>query len=332
MFKLKLEEIEEKDLIALERDQIPESIRLEFKRELNIDNRKEKAEAAKDVSAMANTAGGRILYGLDEKDLPDGSTVASSICPLTDGSLDHRLEDVLLSSIHPRPRFRTRKIPVNSNTGFVLVVEVYPAYSGDLHMVTGFNESRFYRRGEQRTILMTEPEIREAYARIAASRQALDGSMEQFITTELERVPKTQESVLVIPWFGHNALVNPMRFGHSFGAELASGPLQGNDRSFLLHSLAVVSEGYRSYRPESGDVRDCNRYLAIRRNGLLHLAIATMKKASEGPAHFYAAESLEMIVTALDISAYVLEKAGYWGPVRIVHRLNVDTAAYIKDP
>jgi hypothetical protein len=70
-----------------------------------------------------------------------------------------------------------------------LVVEVYPAYSDDLHLVTGFKEHRFYRRAENRAVLMEEPEIREAYARIAASRQALDAWTEGLSTpaTEVKR-------------------------------------------------------------------------------------------------------------------------------------------------
>ena len=58
----------------------------------------EKAEAAKDISAMANTVGGRVFYGIDEESVSDGSVVAGPICPLKDGTLDTRLEDVLIAS------------------------------------------------------------------------------------------------------------------------------------------------------------------------------------------------------------------------------------------
>jgi hypothetical protein len=55
MLNKSLDQIEEADFQSLIRDQVPEPIRLEFKRELNIASRDEKAEAAKDVSDLAKT-------------------------------------------------------------------------------------------------------------------------------------------------------------------------------------------------------------------------------------------------------------------------------------
>ena len=56
-----LREIEEIDLQGLAQGAIPEGLTLEFKRELNLDDSKQKKEAAKDVSALANTVGGRLF-------------------------------------------------------------------------------------------------------------------------------------------------------------------------------------------------------------------------------------------------------------------------------
>ena len=72
-----IEKISEEELLSLEANEIPESITLEFKRDLNLGDRKKKAEAAKDVSALANTVGGRICYGIDERDSPDGSVAGT---------------------------------------------------------------------------------------------------------------------------------------------------------------------------------------------------------------------------------------------------------------
>lgn len=207
--------IDKKYLANLARDRIPESINLDYKRELNLDAKEGKREAAKDVSAMANSAGGRIVYGIDEQSLPDGSMAAGDIRPLTDGTIMERLETVLLSTIHPRPRFRAYKVEVQG--GFALVVEVEPAYARDLHMVTGYSEARFYRRSDRHTIVMTEPEIREAYARIAASRMAIDASMERIAAEERKLVGHLHQSVLILPWFGRDDLLDPLRLGREFG-------------------------------------------------------------------------------------------------------------------
>jgi len=318
MLKLSLEEIEEKDLRDLESNEIPESIRLEFKQELNLDNKKQKAEAAKDVSAMANTAGGRILYGIDEKDLPDGSVVASSICPLNDGTLDSRLEDILYGTIFPRPRLRTRKVDVSG--GYVLIVEVYPAYAADLHMVTGFKENRFYRRGEQRTILMTEPEIREAYARIAASRQALDAEMERVVQAEWALVPHALHSAMVIPLYGHRHLVDPRQSGSSFGRQLSNEALSQTEWRVVVEELRIVSDGYRY--PPGKPTSESRLYASIARNGLIHFADSPQPEPQDGRIWVRPEKTFDILTAVLLAARYVLEKAAYWGPVRVVYRLN----------
>ncbi|NQU22520.1 MAG: ATP-binding protein [Candidatus Nealsonbacteria bacterium] len=328
MLRLSLDEIEEKDLQALEKNEIPESIRLEFKRQLDLDDKKQKAEAAKDVSAMANTAGGRILYGVDEKKLPNGSTVASSICPLADGAVDSRLEDILLGNMFPRPRFRTRKVSVSG--GFVLVVEVYPAYGGDLHLVTGFKENRFYRRGEQRTVLMTEPEIREAYARIAASRLALDAAMQEAVSSELEFVRNVLHSALVVPWYGHRDLVNPRHFGSSLGLELANAGLFPGEWHSVVGRLRVVSDGYRAYSPEDAPIRECAYYASIRRTGLVHLAHGLQHTTNKDYVWLNPGEASKILTAVLSTARYILDKAAYWGPVRVEYRLNAQQPFHLE--
>ena len=220
---LPLDAISASDIQALVDEQVPETMTVEFKRELSLSNPKHNAEAAKDVSAMANMVGGRIFYGIEEKKLPDGSTVAGKVCPLTDGKLRDQLEHVLLGRIFPRPRFRCRRVVLSENE-FVLVVEVYPSYSQDLHMVTGQHESRFYRRNDQCVVPMTEPEIREAYTRIAASHLALDAAVDAAIEAELKIVPHLGESVFVVPLYARDNLVNPRSLGQRFGDDLCANP------------------------------------------------------------------------------------------------------------
>jgi hypothetical protein len=332
MFWGTLDEITEADCVSLGQDQVPESIRLEFKRDLNLASRAEKAEAAKDVSALANTTGGRLLYGIDEQTLAGGSVVASTVVPLTDGTVDSRLEDVLVSSIHPRPRFRTRKVPVSG--GFVLIVEVYPAHGGDLYMVTGFATNRFYRRGEQRTVLMTEPEIREAYFHVAASRQTLDASIEQMVRMEAALVPATNESVFVIPWFGHRTLVNPRQFGPQLGIDLANGPFQENGFRHVITRLKIGSDGYRGHGPEGAPLNECQLYASIRRNGLVHLAEHLMRGVVHEGEHpsVDVRNCLEAIIGGLTLSRYILDRTAYWGPVRVIHQLRVKSPFYIDFP
>ena len=332
MLRQSLEQISHEHLERLCRDHVPESIRLEFKRELSLDDEKQKAEAAKDVSSMANTAGGRILYGIEEVVLLDGSRGAGPIRPLRDGTIDTRLENVLLSTIHPRPRFRLRKVSVTDSEGFVLIVEVYPAYSSDLHMVTGFKEHRFYRRSENRAVLMEEPEIREAYARIAASRQALDAWMEGEIRSEVQFLARADESVLVVPWFPNDDLLSPRRFGENLGSTLINGPLEGSSWCFVATTLAIVSDGYLACLPTRTHRRDCERYFHLRRNGLVHLAQQVSRTQSESSLEVELRDTVAMTLATLLTASYLFDEAGYWGPVRVIHELRMRAPFAIRGP
>jgi hypothetical protein len=77
-----------------------------------LENSKQKLEFAKDVSALANAAGGVILLGFDtERHATTSGEHISKICPfpLTMANPD-RYAKVLASSVHP-PSRRTRSPP-----------------------------------------------------------------------------------------------------------------------------------------------------------------------------------------------------------------------------
>lgn len=56
-----------RDIEELIKAQVQESLNLDYKRSNSISN-KSRAEIAKDVSAFANSDGGLIIYGVEEKD------------------------------------------------------------------------------------------------------------------------------------------------------------------------------------------------------------------------------------------------------------------------
>jgi hypothetical protein len=324
MLHINLDDLTEEHLTLLCQNETPESVSIEYKRELDLNSKDQRLEAAKDVSAMANTVGGRIVYGIEEKCLPDGSSVAGAIRPLTDGTLASRLEQILASTIQPRLRSRVRKVPL-SLSGFVLVVEIYPSWSLDLHMVTGYKDNRFYRRGEQHTVLMTEPEIREAYVRIAASRQALDASIEAMIDDELDAIPAAFESVMVVPWFGRHDLVSPQRLGAYLGTKLFNKLLNESPCRDVVGILRIVSGGYRGYLPEKSQKKDWSYYASIRRSGLVHLGsrVAGGFVGERDIVGITIEHTLELALAALLVARYVLDETAYWGPVRMIYRLNV---------
>jgi hypothetical protein len=199
-------------------------------------------------------------------------------------------------------------------------------------MVTGFKQYRFYRRGEQRTILMEEPEIRERYMRIAASRQALDASIEAAIASECALLPQTHESVFVVPWFGHRDLVNPQALGVGLGQEVATKALRNVNQHWPFQRLEVVSDGYRGYDPSDRPLHACSLYACIRRTGLVHIAKALLQQPQSGLARMNVTGTLETLITAILAARYVLDNCAYWGPVRVIHRLRTLSPFHLKDP
>lgn len=137
-----------------------ESINLDFKRgdALKIDD-KTKREIAKDVSAFANSDGGLIIYGIEEKNHKANNLV------FVDGNVITKewLEQIINSRIH-------RKIagliiePVRFNQKIeetVYVVKI-PRSLDAPHMTS---DKKFYKRYNFESVEMEEYEIRNLYTR-----------------------------------------------------------------------------------------------------------------------------------------------------------------------
>lgn len=313
-----LDEVELGDLQALAERRIPESLTLEYKRELGLSSPSERREAAKDVSALANTAGGWLLYGMDEQVLADGSRVAGELIPLTDGELHKRLDDILLSSIHPRPRYRIKRL--DSPEGYFLLVEVYPSLGNDLHMVTGYKDFRFYKRGDQGTTPMTEPEVREAYARVALRRAALEEALEAQVSAEFAVRADAVESILVVPWYGRRGLVDPRRLPQP--SELLRQRINSQEVHDYAWNMKVFSNGFRGLS-EGSDPAAAEYYLSITRTGIVHLSEkSALRHDMQGQTVFFTAGCITRLLTALSIASVVLDECAYWGPVRVFHRIH----------
>lgn len=320
MLNVALDDLEESHLLLLCECKTPESSRLEFKETLDLSGMVGKREVPKDVSSMANADGGRIVYGIKE-DGADGSKFAGSIKPLVDGSVVEMFENIVVTTIQPRPRFRLRKIMVAG--GFALVVEIYSSYGEELHMAVGYGEYRFHRRAEQRSVLMAEPEIREAYARIAVRTQALEDQLETAIAKEAKARSAAQESIIVVPWYARRNLADP-RLLEGVGSKLASGPFRDRDFSGYISNIKVFAGGMRVFVGGGGNPAVANWYFSISKNGLVHFSQKDLI-SSDGPRrYFYRIEdTLVNILMTISSSSLMYDLCNYWGPVRVIHRLYV---------
>jgi len=148
-------------LDALVADHIPESQVLEYKRALTLETRPERAELLKDLTGMGNGGGGTILFGVDEDD--DGHGTADALTPLSDPTLEGRVENIVRAGVAPPLLYEIRKVEVTG--GLVLEVAVEASPLGP-YMVTSYpdTEGRYFKRHGTRVDQMSEQEIRDAYA------------------------------------------------------------------------------------------------------------------------------------------------------------------------
>jgi Putative DNA-binding domain len=319
MMQIALDELREEHLRGLLGTS--ENFRVEFKGELDLTTPAQRLEAAKDISALANSAGGRIFYGIAECKSQDGSSRAERIEPLVDRGLQARLENVVSDTVHPRPHWRV--VPVEVEGGFVLVAEVYPSLGRDLHMITG---DRFYRRGEARTLKMTEPEIREAYNRIAISSLALEQARSSKVKEQEALVAGHCQSVMVVPWYSRHGLVDP-RALKGIGSDLVDGPFKNfhsSDRgcSSAIENIRAYANGLHAHANSATPFE-----LFVTRTGIVHLVDGA---AVEPEDTVDAGVVLENILATIYASRLILDRCQYWGPVHVIQVLSVPAPSRMR--
>jgi hypothetical protein len=164
MLQQKAEHVTAETLERLVADRRSESRTLEFKAKLPGNSDAEIKEFLKDVAAMANSAGGDIIYGVGEAD-----GVADSVQPEAAESADNvvrRLSQRLDDCIEPRLH-GCRLIPVDVEDGFALVIRIPQSLIGP-HRTTYKGQERFPIRNDVNTNDMSYDQLRTAFDRSAS--------------------------------------------------------------------------------------------------------------------------------------------------------------------
>src|SRR6266404_7521331 len=141
--RLDFDNMSEADLAELVTTQVPEGLRIEYKRELYGNRDEDKREALKDISAFANAFGGHLVIGIEEQNgLP---TAVRGILGINPDNVLLRLQQLILSGIEPRIQgINIRAIPL-ANSTFCFVLRIprswYPP-----HRVSALKSNRFWIR------------------------------------------------------------------------------------------------------------------------------------------------------------------------------------------
>ena len=165
-----LNQVSEADLQRLIDNRVPESITLEFKRESYGANDQAKKEWLKDISALANTAGGDLIIGVEEED-----GVASKLVGISSTTADEeirRLEATLQDGLEPRLIGTQIRAVVLSAGGFVLVVRVLRSWNAP-HRVVYQRSNRFYGRNAGSAFELGVEQLRNAFLGVAETERRI---------------------------------------------------------------------------------------------------------------------------------------------------------------
>ena len=155
----------EDDLLALIKDQVAESLSLDYKASAALQRTDgKKTELSKDVSAFANSAGGVLVYGIHENGhipthIDDGSD--------PDEISKEWLEQVINSRISRRiDGVQIRQVLLTgARSGRVAYAVLVPASARAPHMAS---DHRFYKRFNFESVPMEEYEVRDVSRRLVA--------------------------------------------------------------------------------------------------------------------------------------------------------------------
>lgn len=151
----KLYNLRNKDEDFLQRlieDQIEESSKLEYKRELPKDYK----ELAKDISSFANASGGIIIYGIEEEDHKP-----KKLYPLEAG-LKEKIENIIISYLSPKLSVKIVPIDCTKPTGGQYYIIYILKSPESPHMIVGKKDYRYYKRCNFSSVPMEDYEIRDS--------------------------------------------------------------------------------------------------------------------------------------------------------------------------
>jgi len=244
-----LDQVTEADIVALKDRGVREDQTLDYKQELDVRSDKGKFELLKDVSALANTAGGVIVYGVTEGEGDDaGSIVDLSGLALEIDKTQNTIDQLLHDGIDERiPGVRHRALQRKDGRHY-LVLRVPPSHLAP-HMVRfNFPNVRFYQRGTTTNQPMNARQIKETALRAATAVDRARATISERIQVSQQRAAQRKAiQTLVSKKEGSDqALLHVVPiFGPIDSLDFSPGPLVER-----LKTVPVFSHRDRRYADE----------------------------------------------------------------------------------
>lgn len=261
--------IEESDIIRLLDSQTQESKTLDYKKELHISKDADKKEFLFDITAMFNTDGGCIIYGIEElkDDIGQNTGLPKSIVGINLDNLDKAtqlIEDIVKGNTEPRiAQMVIKAIKVTEKV--VLLIGI-PRFTGLPSMVTFNTSNKFYKRRNSGKYAVDVYELNQMFMQ----NQILKERIEEFRTNRVSKVidhkflPNLETStslfIHIVPLnFNDNAIID---FKKAVDNQLKMKPFSahGWDKMYNIDGFATYST--------TSDRQKVSSYNQIFRNGI----------------------------------------------------------------
>ncbi len=227
------------DLLTLESG---ESEILEFKADLPARSDKGRAELLKDVSAMLNSSGGTIIYGIQEV---DGKADSLSISKIENvDETIRRFAQLVQTRIEPAAEIRSSVLTLTD--GEVLIVEVPQSFAGPFRFK--FNDKyRFVKRYERHIGDFTYEQLRSAFS---ASSDRLDKierwwknvSPSDYFSRPMLGGPQMTCALVPVAFDGRNTLLEPTKVESDWPSMIMNG-WGGGSNAFNYFGLSCFPGG-----------------------------------------------------------------------------------------
>ncbi len=195
MFYIPIERVSEDALLALVAEGRREDAQLEFKLTLPAGTDEGKKEFLKDITSMANSQGGDIIYGIrEDRTSPDDEGKAAELVGITGISADATklwIHELLNTSIEERVTgVIIRDIQLSSG-GFALVIRVPKSWNSP-HVVRHRNHWRFYARNSAGVYAMNVTDLRTAFLLSDTLGEKLRAFREERVSEILKNNPDVE--------------------------------------------------------------------------------------------------------------------------------------------
>jgi hypothetical protein len=221
-----IELVQHADLMGLISNQVPEAFDLDYKSEMYGPTGGDRRDAATDVAALANTAGGLLILGIEEDD--QARATAAPGLELSEAD-ERRIRQIVGSQVVPMPLIDVLRVqdPHRSDHGLVLIA--VPRSPLAPHAVVVNEGLRYPKRNGATTRYLSEPEVADAYRERFAALQRQADRADEIGTDALDRLSTAEDQVWIVvslvPDLAGSLVVNQAALNTARGEMIGEQPL-----------------------------------------------------------------------------------------------------------